>query len=145
MAPTPQVLQVDPADDRRLREFWETEQAAVRPDREHALLRSWDRLRSMMQHPNEWTARTLLVARDDDVVVAVADLAWALRDNLHLADLDISVLPGRRREGLGRLLYDEAMRRCVAAGRTSVCGEVYVPAGSAGPDADADGERRADR
>lgn len=135
MAPTPQVLEVDPTDDRMLREFWEAEQAAIRPEREYALLRSWDRLRAMVQHPNEWQALTLLVARDRDQVVAVADLGRSLRDNLHLADLEISVLPGRRREGLGRLLYDEAMRRCAAHGRTSVCGEVYVPSGSEGPGA----------
>ena len=44
------------------------------------------------------------------------------------------MLPERRREGIGRALYDEAMRppRAPTAAR-SVCGEVYVPAGSDGP------------
>jgi GNAT superfamily N-acetyltransferase len=130
MPSMPQVLEVDPADETLLRAFWETEQAAVRPEREHAILRSWERLRTMRQNPNEWYARTFLVARDGDDVVGVAEFGGSLQDNLHLADLAISVLPGRRRSGIGRRLYDEAMRRLAADGRTSVCGEVYVPAGS---------------
>jgi GNAT superfamily N-acetyltransferase len=130
MPSMPQVLEVLPTDETLLRAFWETEQAAVRPEREHAILRSWERLRTMRQNPNEWYARTFLVAHDGDDVVGVAEFGGSLQDNLHLADLAISVLPGHRRRGIGRRLYDEAMRRLAADGRTSVCGEVYVPAGS---------------
>jgi GNAT superfamily N-acetyltransferase len=135
MPSTPQVVEVDPMDEALLRAFWETDQAAIRPEREHAILRSWDRLRAMMQHPNEWYERTLLVARDGDGVVGVAEFGGSLRDNLHLADLQISVLPGHRRNGVGRRLYDESMRRLEADGRTSVCSEVYVPPGSNPEDA----------
>ena len=97
-----EISEVDPADEATLRAFWEVEQASVRHDRQFAIPRSWDRLVAMVAHPDGWYQRTLLHVR-----------------------------PGCRRRGIGRALYDEAARRFRDAGRTSVCGEVYCPAGSA--------------
>ena len=127
------INEVGRADEPTLRAFWVVEQASQRHDREHAMLRSWDRLHTLAQGGNEYFARTFLVARDGDRVVGAAEAVRGLQDNLHLADLVVNVLPERRREGIGRALYDEAMGRLAADGRTSVCGEVYVPGGD-GPD-----------
>ena len=62
-------------------------------------------------------------------MVGAAETVRGLQDNLHRADLEINVLPERRREGIGRALYGEAKARLAADGRTSFCGEVYVPGG----------------
>jgi GNAT superfamily N-acetyltransferase len=123
------ISEVDRADEPTLRAFWAVEQASQRHDREHAMLRSWDRLHTLAQGGNEYYARTFLVARDGDRVVGAAESVRGLQDNRHLADRVVTVLPVRRREGIGRALYDEAMGRLAADGRTSVCGEVYVPSG----------------
>jgi GNAT superfamily N-acetyltransferase len=87
---------------------------------------------AMVTNHNPSYRRTLLVARDGDDVVGVADLGGATTDNLHLADLEIHVRPEQRRRGIGRALYDDAAVRLRGDGRTSVCGEVYVPPGSDG-------------
>ena len=42
------ISEVDPADETTLRAFWETEQASVWADREHAIPRSWQRLVAMV-------------------------------------------------------------------------------------------------
>ncbi len=123
------ISEVDPADEATLRAFWEVEQAAQRHDRELAVLRTWDRLHTLAQGGNPYYVRTFLAAREGDRVVGAAEAVRGLQDNLHLADLEVNVLPERRREGIGRALYDEAMGRLHADGRTSVCGEVYVPNG----------------
>jgi GNAT superfamily N-acetyltransferase len=123
------ISEVDRTDEPTLRAFWAVEQASQRHDREHAMLRSWDRLHTLAQGGNEYYARTFLVADDGERVVGAAETVRGLKDNLHLADLEVNVLPERRREGIGRALYDEAMGRLAADGRTSVCGEVYVPGG----------------
>ena len=123
------ISEVGPGDEATLRAFWEVEQESVWHDRPHAIPRTWDRLVAMTSHPNHWYRRSLLVARDGDDVVGTADLGGPTTDNLHLADLEIHVRPARRREGIGRRLYDEAAGRLAADGRTSVCGEVYVPTG----------------
>ena len=124
------ISEVDPADETTLRAFWETEQASVWADRKHAIPRSWERHVAMVSDPNDWYRRTLLVARDGDEVVGTADLGGSTTDNLHLADLEIHVRPERRRQGIGRTLDGEASQRLADDGRTSVCGEVYVPSGS---------------
>ena len=124
------ISEVDPADRATLRAFWETEQESVWHDRPHATARTWDRLVAMTSHPNAWYRRTLLVARDGDVVVGTADLGGSTTDNLHLADLEIHVRTARRRSGIGRAMHDEASARLAADGRTSVCGEVYVQTGA---------------
>jgi GNAT superfamily N-acetyltransferase len=126
------ISEVDPADESTLRAFWESEQASIRHDREYAIPRGWQRLRKMMSTPNDYYARTLLVARDGDEVVGGADVGISTKDNTHLGDLDIQVRPDRRRQGVGRALYDDAAARFRASGRTSVIGEVYCPPGSDG-------------
>lgn len=121
------IVEIDPSDEAALRAYWETEQAAIRADRPHAVLRTW---RTILTHaqPFPHYRRTFLVARDGDTVVGVAEIGGAVDDNTHLAELEVVVLPGRRREGIGRALYDEAQRRCADAGRRTVCGELHVPA-----------------
>ena len=49
------------------------------------------------------------------------------RDNLHLAEVEVRVLPDPRRRGIGRALHDEAVRRGRADGRTTFIGEAYQP------------------
>jgi GNAT superfamily N-acetyltransferase len=85
-----------------------------------------------MARPSEWHFRTFLVASQGSEVVGAADLSGGLRDNTHLADVQVDVLPGRRRGGVGRALYAEAQARADADGRTSLCAEVYVPPDGAG-------------
>jgi GNAT superfamily N-acetyltransferase len=126
------ISEVDPADQETLRAFWETEQASVWADRQHAIPRTWERLVAMVTNRNDSYRRTLLVARDGADVVGAADLGGSTTDNLHLADLEIHVRPEQRRHGIGRELYDEASVLLREDGRTSVCGEVYVPPGSDG-------------
>ena len=123
------ISEIDPADEQTLRAFWEVEQASQRHDREHALLRSWDRLLMLAQQPVDYYARTFLAAHDGDDVVGGAELVRGLADNLHLADLEVVVAPERRRQGVGRALHDEAMTRLRADGRTTVGGEAYAPQG----------------
>jgi GNAT superfamily N-acetyltransferase len=136
MQPGVRIVEVEPADEVALRAFWETEQEAARHDRPHAVLRTWEALRSTVQVPNPYRVRRLLAAVDDrGSTVGVADLGMWLQDNLHLAELEVNVLPARRRGGIGRALHDaaDALRR--AEGRTTVIGEACEPtrgAGSAG-------------
>ena len=75
--------------------------------------------------------RTLLVAREGERIVGTADLGRPLQDNLHLADVEVRVLPEARRRGIGRALHDEVVRRGRADGRTTFLGEVYQPTAEA--------------
>ena len=99
--------------------------AARRP---FAVCQPWEHLRSAVQEPSPYHRLVLLAARTGGRVVGTALLGLSLRDNLHLVDLQISVLPGRRRQGIGSQLYDAASARLGAEGRTTIVGEANTPA-----------------
>jgi GNAT superfamily N-acetyltransferase len=124
-----EITELDVHDDVALREYWEVEQAAMRGHRSRPLLRSYHVL-TMLRDPNPYFRHVLLAARADGRIVGTADLGCSVGDNLHLADLEISVHPARQRLGIGRALYDAASRRLLADGRTTVVGEAHVPVGT---------------
>lgn len=128
-----EIRQVDVHDDASTRAFHDVEQAVAAHDRTHAITRTYDALRSSWRNPSEYRAFLPIVAVVDGTVVGAAEVGLSLRDNTHIADLEVSVLPGHRRRGIGRALHEAATRLRLAAGRTSVCGEVYVVPGVDSP------------
>ena len=118
------IAELDVSDDAALREFYDVEQAAGRADRPYAVMRTHAQLVQLSRHPSPYYRRTMLVARDAGRIVGAAALGRSQQDNLHLAELEISVLPGARRHGFGRALHDEAVRRARADGRSTFLAEV---------------------
>ena len=121
------IIEVDPGDEEGLRAYHATEQEAIRHDRPDAVIRTWPML-TIAQKPNPYYRRTFLAALNDGQIAGVAEVGGPLGDNEHLAEVEINVLADHRRRGIGRALWEEADRRRSADGRTSVCGEAYVPA-----------------
>lgn len=122
------LSELDPRDDGALRAYWEVEQAAQRHDRDHPVIQSYGALVVSVREPSAYHARTLLAAHDGGDLVGTAELSRGLRENLHLASLEVNVRPDARRRGVGRALFAEAVRRAAADGRTTILGEVNVPA-----------------
>jgi GNAT superfamily N-acetyltransferase len=123
-----EISELDVHDDRALREFHDTEVAAVRAAFPHQVIRTFDALK-MVREPSPYHRRILLVARDAGAIVGVTDIGLSLGDNQHLASLQVQVAPGRQREGIGRALHDAAAARCRQEGCTTVVGEANVAAG----------------
>ena len=71
----------------------------------------------------------MLLAIVDGAPVGTAHLGFAERDNQHLGDLEVAVLPTHRRRGFGRRLYEEGLARMADQGRTTVVGEAHAPVG----------------
>ena len=118
-------------DEAALRTFYDVEVAAHAAERPYAVLRTFPQLCQMAKGGSEYVRRTLLVAREGGRIVGTADLGRSLRDNLHLADIEVRVLPDARRRGIGRALHDEAVTRGRAEGRTTFLGEAYQPTAAA--------------
>ncbi|KRF30562.1 GNAT family N-acetyltransferase [Nocardioides sp. Soil805] len=128
-----EIHRLDVHDDAATRAFHDVERAVARHDRPHAITRTYDAMLGSWRHPSPYRRYLPLVAVVGGRVVGVAELGFSLQDNMHLADLEISVLPTHRRHGVGRALHVEATRLRRAEGRTSCCGEVYEVPGSASP------------
>ena len=122
------IVEVDQGDLAGVRAWWEADCEATRHGRPFAVCQPWKHLRSAVQEPSPYHRLVLLAARTGGRVVGTALLGLSLRDNLHLVDLQISVLPGRRRKGIGSQLYDAASARLGAEGRTTIVGEANTPA-----------------
>jgi GNAT superfamily N-acetyltransferase len=122
-----EISEVDVHDDGLLREYWDVEQAAQRADRTHPVLRSYDRLVQLARQPAPGHHRTLLAAYDGPGLVGVAELSGSTADNLHLAEVEVDVLPSHRRRGIGRALLAEVLRRGRAEGRRTFIGEACRP------------------
>jgi GNAT superfamily N-acetyltransferase len=122
-----EIAELDIADDAALREFYDVERAAHAADRAHDVPRTWPQLLQMVREPSPYFRRVLLAARDDGKILATADIGVPLQDNLHLAHVEVRVLPGARRRGLGTAVHDEVIRRGRSAGRTTFLSEVFRP------------------
>lgn len=119
-----EMSELDVADDQALRGFYEVERLAHRADSPYVVLRTWPQLLQMTRRPSPYYHRTLFAAYDDGQMVGCADLGLTQQDNLHLADLEVKVLPEHRRRGTGRALHDLAASTARQHGRTSLHAEV---------------------
>jgi GNAT superfamily N-acetyltransferase/RimJ/RimL family protein N-acetyltransferase len=63
------------------------------------------------------------LGRVDGVPVGLLTMAFPQKDNLDNANIEIAVLPGHRRRGVGRALFDLAVARLRADGRKRMIGE----------------------
>jgi Acetyltransferase (GNAT) family len=94
-----QISELDVQDDAALHAYWEVEPAAQRADRSDPLPRPFSQLEQIVRRPAPYNRQTLVVAKEDDRIIGVGGLAPSLRENLHLAEVEVGVLPEERRRG----------------------------------------------
>lgn len=121
-----EIRDVDVHDVAQLKAWYDAQEAAISYDRPHAVNRTFDALVTQVTVPSDYREFVLLAAFKADQIVGVGELGYSLQDNLHLADLEVTVRPEHRRRGIGRALYAAATARRRSAGRTSACGELCV-------------------
>jgi GNAT superfamily N-acetyltransferase len=124
-----QIVDVDLGSRSELREFWLAEREAQMHGRPHAVHRMFEDL-AMVAEPQPYYHHLLLAARSGDRLVGTVALSASLSDNLHLANIDVGVVPAHRRQGSGTALLDAILDWCREHGRSTVLGEVHVPFGS---------------
>ncbi|HEY6471264.1 MAG TPA: GNAT family N-acetyltransferase [Acidimicrobiales bacterium] len=71
--------------------------------------------------------RRPLVARRNGAVAGIVGFELPRRENLHLARLELRVLPEQRRHGVGTALVEAAEGMAAAAGRTQLVGKDLTP------------------
>ncbi|MEJ7795984.1 MAG: GNAT family N-acetyltransferase [Nocardioides sp.] len=126
------VREIDPGDEAQLRAWWEVGRAST-AERPIDAWPHWEVSRVTLPRRRTDLARTLLGAFDGDRVVGAAAVVQPLLDNTHLAEIDVQVLPGERRRGVGRTLLTSAEDHARGAGRRALAGSVYAPVGAESP------------
>ncbi|MDR7251031.1 GNAT superfamily N-acetyltransferase [Nocardioides sp. BE266] len=126
------IQELDTTDPAALRAWHEVMEQAVRADRPHALLATYEAFEVTATAPSTYYSRTWLQAVEGAEVVGVAELELPLQENLDVGWCEVSVLPQHRRRGVGRALWDAVAERGHADGRTRLGGEVSVDLAVAG-------------
>ncbi|WP_079127571.1 GNAT family N-acetyltransferase [Streptomyces sp. TP-A0874] len=97
------------------------------------LVPGYDELGTSLRSPGSRRRRTAYAALDGTgAVLGTLLLELPLQDNEHLAELDINVPPAHPNRGVGAVLCERARQLADESGRTTLLGEVYVPAGETG-------------
>lgn len=97
---------------------WETARAADAP---YELPSTALSVRTTLTHGWELNPAQTAVLRDGrERAVGVLDVRTSQYDNLHVADIGVTVDPSVRRQGIGRRLFEAGVERAVADGRTLV-------------------------
>lgn len=108
-------------------------EAAREVDAPHEMPTTTRAYRARVQHGWDGEPPEAAVTRDSTGrVVGVLELSLPLRDNRHVAYVEVTVDPAVRRQGLGRLLFDAALDRVRSEGRTVVMADSWDSAAGLG-------------
>lgn len=122
------ITPIDPADESALRAWHTALVEAATHGRPEAAVMGYTDLRGMLA-PRDDRHHRLYAAVEDGRTVGTLMVDLPDRENRHLAEVDVSVVPDRRGRGLGARLAGLALEAMAEEGRTTATGEVYVPGG----------------
>ena len=127
----PRIQAIDPHDEPLLRGWWEVgrDSTAGRPI---DAWKPWETIRAAYMQERKDGGYVLVSAFEAGTTVGAGRIFLPLRDNRHLADLDLHVVPRHRRRGIGSALLAELERRAREDGRTTVVGSTHAPVDAEG-------------
>ncbi|MFB7845390.1 GNAT family N-acetyltransferase [Microbacterium sp. NPDC056052] len=129
---TIEIQPVDPFDDAAVNAWWDVYAAALRADRGgDAVLWSLEETRAELQQDSATVEQHTFLARRDGTIVGAAALALPLKDNVHLADVAVYVVPEARRTGIGSALLAELETRAISRSRRTFLAETSWAASAA--------------
>lgn len=120
------VREVDLADERALRAWWEVGHAA-QAERPLDLWTPWEVARRALPEPRPHARSVLLAAHDGERTVGAGGLELMDLDNTHVAFLKPYVAPSDRGRGVGSALLAALEERAAADGRTTVISDAHTP------------------
>jgi GNAT superfamily N-acetyltransferase len=125
-----EIKLVDPADEAQLKPWWSVRATANAHRLEH-LMPGWEATRRRYRAPLPEYDAVLLGAFTDgeDTMVGAGRLVLHRKENPHLANADVQVLPSYRRRGIGSALLDEVERRTREDGRTHLLSAAHCKPG----------------
>jgi len=129
----PVVVEVAPDDEAGLREWFEIEEAARAHDRPADPPESWAEHRVELTHPWPGRESSLWLAHHDGAAAGAVLVGLPTRDNQQIAIVVVTVVPSRRRRGIGTALLAQASAVARARGRRRLVLEVRRDPGGDSP------------
>jgi GNAT superfamily N-acetyltransferase len=123
------VRKIDPHDEGLLREAWELGKIVDELGRPWSFYWGWETARAQLTQDDPQLQRVLFGGYDATELVGTVALDLPLLDNLHVAYVQVGVLPERRRKRVGATLHETATDFVIGRGRSVVITEVHTPVG----------------
>lgn len=121
-----EIQELDVTDPQARRAWYDAMEAAIRPDRPHALLEAFDAFEVSVAEPSSYYERPRWQAVAGGRVIGVAEVELPLRENLDIGWCEIDVLVHHRRRGVGSALWEAVTERARECGRARLGGEVSL-------------------
>jgi GNAT superfamily N-acetyltransferase len=121
-----EIREVDRADEAELHAWWSSGHAAM-SERPVDLWPDWEISRLSLPQADADNRIVLLGAYDGDAMVGSVLAVLPLKDNTHLAFLDVYVPHNHRRRGVGSALLGHAEQLVAADNRATMIADVHVP------------------
>jgi GNAT superfamily N-acetyltransferase len=115
------------ANDDLLHRVWSVTKEAQTYDRPYAVFQSFEAFNRMILEPQSFERVRVYLAEEGEQLLGTALTFERLRDNTHLADLEVAVDVASRGAGVGTALHQRALADLQAAGRSTMLGEVFTP------------------
>jgi RimJ/RimL family protein N-acetyltransferase len=125
----PVLRAIDPHDDTEFRAWYDVMRAGATAGREAAKVVPREALNTSLRAPGVRWRRTAYGAFVGDTIVGTATLALPMRENPHLAEIDINVPPEHRCRGFGFALLGLVHAVASEDLRNTFLTEINVPAG----------------
>ena len=120
------ITEVDRTDEAQLHAWWSVGHAA-NSHRPVDLWPDWEISRLSLPEVDVDNRIDLLLGRDGGEVVGGALLFVPLKDNTHMASIEVYVSPEHRRRGVGTAILEHCEQLAAAAGRRTLISDVNVP------------------
>lgn len=124
----PLIRVVDPHDAGLFQAWYAAMHAGATAGREAPKVVTHEALSASLRTPTARKKRTAYGAFVNDTIVGTAMLDLHMKENRHLAEVDISVPPAQRGRGFGAALFDRVHAVATEERRTTFLTEVNVPA-----------------
>lgn len=126
------IIEFDRHDPLARTRWFEIEETVLRHDQPYGWARSFASFEASVSNPpSEYHLPVRLAAvGDSGDWLGTVETGLALQENTHLAEMEVLVRPTSRRRGVGTALFRAGEGICGAQNRTSIEGEVHVPAGA---------------
>jgi GNAT superfamily N-acetyltransferase len=121
------VREIDPCNEQLLRKAWELGKIVDELGRPWSFYWAWETARAQLTQDDPHFERVLFGAYDGAELAGTAELELPRLDNLHIANVQVGVLPDRRRRRVGASLHETAIGFATGRGRSLLITEVHTP------------------
>lgn len=121
------IGEIDVFDDDALRAYWEAGRDGDAFERPYATSWTYQAAVVAFRDPGNSMEQHAIAAVEDGETLGTVHIAGPMRDNTHLAYLEVIVRPEHRRRRVGSTLLDAGLETCRRIGRRTVVSEVHMP------------------